>query len=81
MESMLPTMNTDGGIDSDVILKADRTETLTVARGLLPLDCGQEISWMRWFPFLVLVMVRKAVIGRVAEEVGTDPMRWMGIGP
>ena len=60
---MLPTMDTDGGIRLYVRVKSERSDTLTVARGLLPLDFGQDISWRRRSPFSVIAMVRKAVIG------------------
>ena len=38
LKSMLPTVNTDGGIGLDICVKAKRPETLTVARGYSLLD-------------------------------------------
>ena len=65
---MYPTVNADGGIGSDVRVKAERPETLNVLQGLLPLDWGQEISWSRSLPFLVIAMARKAVINGVPDS-------------
>ena len=58
------TVNMDGGIGSDISVKAKRPKTLAVARGLLPLDWVQESrrSWSSLF--LIIAMVRKAVIDR-----------------
>ena len=40
LKLMLPTVNTDGGIGSDVCVKAKRPETLTAVQGLFLLDWG-----------------------------------------
>ena len=47
MKSMLPTVNTEGGIWLGVCVKDERPETQTVVLGSLPLYWGQEISWRR----------------------------------
>ena len=59
----MPTVNRCGDIGSDVHLKAERPEMLTVARGLSLSDWGQEIIWRRRLSSSVLVIARKAVIG------------------
>ena len=65
LKSILPTVNTDGDIGSDIRVKAERPKTLAVAWGSLPLDWvkGGIQSWILLFS--VLAMERKAVI-RVA---------------
>ena len=64
---MSQTANTDGGIGSDICVKAERPETLTVEWGLSPLDWGQESIWSRSLSFLVLAVSRKLVIGRAPD--------------
>ena len=62
LKSISPTINTDGGIELDVRVKAESPETLTIAQGLSPLGWRQEIRRIRSSYFLVLMMARKAVI-------------------
>ena len=73
LKSMLPTVNMDSCIGLDVHVKVERHKTLTVARGLLPLDWVQEIRLSQSSQFSVLAEARKAVIGRAP---GGD---WYGI--
>ena len=60
-------MNTEGGIESNVCVKAERPEMLTVAQWSSPSEWGQEISWRRRLMFSVLVMAGKEVKIRVTE--------------
>ena len=62
---MSPAMKKYRGIGSDACVKAKCPMTLMMARGLLLSEWGQDISQRRRLPFLVLGMVRKAVIGGV----------------
>ena len=48
-------------------MKVERPETLTVARGVLPLGWGQENSQSWSLLFLVFAMARNAVIGEVLD--------------
>ena len=61
---MSPSVNTYGGIGSDICVKVDRTKTLAVVRGELPSDWGEEISRKRRSLFSVIEIVGKAVISR-----------------
>ena len=56
-------MNTDGGIRSNIHVKANRPDTLTVMRGSALSDWVQEISRRKRSSFLVIAMARKEVIG------------------
>ena len=60
---MSPTVNTDGRIGSDIFVKAERPETLTVARGSSPLDWGQESRPSQSSSLLFIAMESKVVIG------------------
>ena len=62
------TLNTEVGIGLDVCVKDEKPKTLTVARGLLPLERGHDITQRRGSSLFVLMMVRKAVIGGVSEN-------------
>ena len=67
MKLMLPTVYTDGSIDSDFCVKAKRPMALMVAQGSAPLDLGQDISRRRRLLFSGFAIVRKAVISRAPE--------------
>ena len=62
------TLNTEVGIGLDVCVKDEKPKTLTVSRGLLPLERGHDITQRRGSSLFVLMMVRKAVIGGVSEN-------------
>ena len=67
LKLIFSTVKTDGGIGSEICVKANMSETMTVAQGSSPSDCGHEISQRRSLLFSVLTMVKNEVIGGVAD--------------
>ena len=57
---MLTTIDTDGGIGSNVCMKAGMPETLNVARGSSPFDWEKDSSRSRSLLFFVIAMPMKA---------------------
>ena len=77
---MLLTVNTYGGIGSNISVKSDIPETLTVAQGSSLSNWGQDISQRSRSTFSVLTMLRKAVIARSTEGdwYGSHEMEGLG---
>ena len=67
------TINTDSGIGSDVRVKSERPEKLTLAQGLSLSEWVQESRPIWSSLLLVLTMARKAVIG------GAPDVDWYGV--
>ena len=65
---MLPNVNTDGSIRSEVCVKAERPNMVMAEWGSSPSDWGHDISQKRRSLLLVLTMVRKAMIDREMEK-------------
>ena len=77
---MSSILNKDCGVRLDVGMKDESPETLTVARGLLPFDWGQESSQSWSLLFSVLRMVMKVQIGGLqnGDWYGTNTMGGWG---